>query len=163
MRRGLTEGRIVDRRLVVGTATFAVASVMFGVACDIVLEAAGLRSAAAGHVATSAIAVPLALLTARRFGRLTRPALLLASAVVAVAVLSAIVVLLDAVAVPAGGRVQWRMLFDPPHGRSTALGVAVLLLAPQLWWTLFERTVGTGGPSNPTPVRGVASWRRAGP
>jgi hypothetical protein len=145
----------MDRKLALGTFTFALLSVVLGLGVQILIEQLGATSAVAGQVATYGIAIPLSLIAGRRAGRLTRGSVLLASVVICVAVLWAIVAILNAIAVPGGGHVTWRGLFSPWNWRGTVFGSLAVLLAPQVWLWLLNRMAANNS-SKPTPLRGAA-------
>jgi hypothetical protein len=145
----------MDRRLALGTLTFAIVSVVLGLGGQILIEQLGATSRAASHVATYLVAIPLALISGRRVGRVTRGSVLAASFVLCIASLWAVVAILNSIAVPAGGHVSWRGLFSPWNWRGTVFGSLAVVLAPQAWLWVLNRMAANNS-SKPTPLRGAA-------
>ena len=153
---GLTQALAAMKNSVaLGTVTFAVLSIVIGLAAQFFAERFGAESALAGRVGTFLVAIPLALWGARRVGRVTRTSLFLASVVIALGCLWAVVFILDAVARPAGGHVGWADLFNALNWRNTAVGAAAMVAVPQVWLSLFNRLAANNS-SKPTPLRGAA-------
>jgi hypothetical protein len=145
----------MDRKLALGTLTFALVSVVLGLGVQILIEQLGATSRVASHVTTYLVAIPLALIAGRRVGRVTRGSVLAVSVVLCIASLWAIVAILNSIAVPAGGHVSWRGLFSPWNWRGTVFGSLAVLLAPQVWLWLLNRMAANNS-SKPTPLRGAA-------
>jgi len=138
-----------------GTSTFALLSIVIGLAVQAALDLLGAASALAGQIGTFLVAIPLALIVGRRVGRLTHLSVLAASLGIAVATLWAIVFILNSVAEPAGGHVGWANLFNELNWRNTVFGSAAMLVVPQLWLSLLNRLAANNS-SKPTPLRGAA-------
>ena len=145
----------MDRKLALGTTAFATMTVVFGLSAQMLIELAGADSALAGQIGTFLVATPLALVAARRLGRLSHLSVLLASAVVAIATLWAIVFTLNAIAEPAGGHVGWANLFNATNWRSTVVGTAAALVVPQAWLWVLNRLAANNS-FKPKPLRGSA-------
>jgi hypothetical protein len=145
----------MKKNIVLGTLAFAALSIVVGLGMQIAIELLGATSQLAGQIGTFLIAIPLALVLARRIGRLTHFSVLVASIGVAVATLWAIVFVLDSIAAPAGGHVGWANLFNEMNWRNTVFGSAAMLVAPQVWLSLLNRLAANNS-SKPTPLRGAA-------
>ena len=140
---------------VIGIASFALICVVLGLLTQIAADLLGAQTPLPSQIGTFLVAVPLALLAARHVGRVTHLSILVASVVIALGTLWATVVILNAVAQPAGGHVGWRILFNAMNLRNTLLGTAAMLISPQIWLWLLNR-VAANNSSKPTPLRGAA-------
>ena len=145
----------MNKNIVLGTFAFAVLSIVIGLAVQIAIESLGATSALAGQAGTFLIAIPVALIVARRVGQVTRLSVLAASLGTAAATLWAIVFILNSIAEPAGGHVGWASLFNELNWRNTIFGSAAMLVVPQLWLSLLSRLAANNS-SKPTPLRGAA-------
>ena len=145
----------MKRSIALATSTFALLSIVVGLAVQIALELLGATSRLAGQTGTLLAAIPIALVVARRVGRITHLSVLAASLVVAAATLWAIVFILNSVAEPAGGHVGWASLFNELHWKTTVFDSAAMLVVPQLWLLLLNR-LEAGSSSRPRPLRGPA-------
>ena len=145
----------MDRKLVLGTTAFAVLSVLLGLIVNVLLELAGAKGFVVDQVGTFLIAVPLALIAARRAGRVSRISVLFASVAIAAAALWAIVYTLNAIAEPVGGHVGWSNLLNSMNWQNTVFGTTAMLLVPQLWLSVLNR-VAANNSFKPRPLRGSA-------
>ena len=145
----------MNKNVAVGAFVFAALSIVVGLAVQLAIELLGATSTLAGQVGTFVVAIPIALLIARRVGRLTRLSVLVASLAVAAATLWSIVFILNSIAQPAGGHVGWGNLFDSLNWRNTTFGSVAMLVVPQVWLSLLDRLAANNS-SKPTPLRGAA-------
>lgn len=129
----------MKQNLVLGTLSFALLSVVIGLAMQIAIEWLGAPSGLAGQISTFMVAIPVALIVARCVGRLTRLSVLVASFGIVVVTFWGIVFLLNSVAEPAGGHVGWASLFSETNWRGTISGGAAMLVVPQLWLLVLNR------------------------
>lgn len=136
----------MDKKLALGTSTFAFLFVTLGVALQPVAEMIGITSTIASAVGFYVFATPAALLAGLRIGRITHASALLVSAVATLLALSVIVAVLNAIAAPMGGHFGWSNLFSPPNLPNILPGVVATIAAPQAWlWLLNRRGTGLSG------------------
>jgi hypothetical protein len=145
----------MKRNVALGTFVFALLSIVVGLAVQAAIELLGVTSALAGQIGTFVVAIPVALLVARRVGRVTRLSLFLASPAVAMVTLWSIVFILNSIAEPAGGHVGFANMFNALNWRNTVFGTAAMLIAPQVWLSLLSRLAANNS-SEPTPRSGAA-------
>ena len=142
----------MQKKLVIGTAAFAVVSLVLGLGVQAAGELVPAPSSMVSLIGTHLLATPLALIAGRRVGRVTHLSILITSALLAAAALGLTVYILSAIAVPAGGHVGWETLFNPMNRKNTVVGIATALLVPQLWLLLLDRMATR----RMAPLRGAA-------
>ncbi|HET6431569.1 hypothetical protein [Dyella sp.] len=145
----------MQTKVAAGTIVFAVCFVGFALVIQVLLDDAGVDAPIPGMVGAHLIATPLALLVGRRAGRLSHGSVVVASVIVTVAACAAVVLLLDAVAAPAGFRVGWGHLFEPMQAGRTIFIVATALLVPQIWLGLIGR-IAPGAVTRRSSLEGAA-------
>jgi len=145
----------MTKHIAVGTTAFVVLSVVLGIAVQAAADLLGASPLLAGQVAMFLVAIPLALMLSRRVGRITHLSVLAGSMLLAAASLWAIVIILNAVAEPAGGHVGWGHLLNAMNWRNTLLGTTATLLMPQIWLLLINRMAANNS-FKPKPLRGSA-------
>ncbi len=141
--------------IAIGTTTFALTCVVFGVIVQAAADLAGAQSPLPGQIATFLVAVPLAIVAGRRVGHLTHLSALVASVLIAIGALWSIVFMLNAIEEPAGGHVGWTDLFNAMNLRNTVIGSAATLVVPQAWLWLLNRLAANNS-FKPKPLRGSA-------
>ena len=138
-----------------GNAPFVVVAVFAGLATQVAVELLGSHSVLVGQVATFVVAIPLAVLAARRLGSVSRGSLLFGSALVAAFTLWVIVYTLNSIGEPVGSPFGWPDLLNRLNWRNSVFGTLAMLAVPQLWLVVLGRMAANNS-SKPTPLRGAA-------
>jgi hypothetical protein len=145
----------MKRGIALGATAFALIWICAGLAVEAAISMVNLQSRPVSFIATHLVALPLAISVGRRVGRLTHASVLLTSLVLVLGMYSAIVLILDAIARPAGGQVSWMALFSPATRDVVLFAITAMVLMPQLWLWLINR-LSANNSFKPTPLRGAS-------
>ena len=145
----------MKKSIALGVVIFVGVSILTGLITQMVVELLVSRSVLAGQVATFALAIPFALVIARRFSVVTRASLLFASVIVAGFALWLIVLTLNSIGEPAGSPFRWPDLLNPLNWRNSVFGTLAMIVVPQVWLSVLNRLAANNS-SKPTPLRGAA-------
>ena len=149
----------MDRKLAVGVLTFVAVQVLGGLGLAAALDLTQPEMPWLQEASLYLLVMPLALVAALRSGRIGYLSLLCTSALVVVAIQFTIVAILDSLARPAGGSVEWSDLYSAIHFSSTVRSAALMLAVPLVWLAALRRFapgLASNNSFKPKPLRGSA-------